>query len=341
MPSKFLVEQATLLKTTEDPFIVLQNLRDKYTRLSYPSQMSRVKDIWFEFNCRHSEYKECLERGFQSLKKQGISRRFLEQYQTFAKDGMKEQMRKSKLAKFNQLTGSSRTDTIISDIPILPEYMKDYHLTVEDKVSTSQISSELLEKRSMDCVEIEDTNALIKKCQHIVKHMDEDIFIVIAAISVICGRRSIEILKLGEFEPCPERGIFSCKFRGQAKKRNASVEVKNEFICIPLLTKYEYFARCLRFIRANVDITGLTNSDVNSKYSHKLGDGAKILIGSLKVRQHDCRVIYGNVTHVAFRNTWSINAWLKNILGHNTLETSIHYSRCRLSKINLVLGEWN
>lgn len=340
MPSQFLISQAELLRSSKDPFLVQQNLRDKYTKLSYPSQMSRVKDIWFDFQDRHEKYKECLEKGFKSLQSQGISRKFLLQYQEFGTLGMKEQLRRSKIAKFSELTGSSRTDTIIADIPILPEYMNNYRLTTEDKISKSKITSASLEKRSMDCVEIQDTNELVKKCQHIVKHMDEDIYVIIAAAGIVCGRRAVEILKLGEFNPCPGRGPFSCTFNGAAKKRNSMAENSTESFEIPLLTKYVYFNRCLAHIRKTVDTSGMTNAAVNSKYSHKLGDGAKILLNSLKVRFHDLRVIYGNATHRAFKNTWSINIWLKNILGHDTIDTSVYYSRCKLAELDLVLGEW-
>lgn len=338
MPSKFIIEQAKLLYELNDPFTVQQNLRDKYTKTSYPSQMTRVKDIWYKYEDRHPQYNQAIEKAHKYLREQGISRKYISQFETFVKDDMKTQLKKVRFAKLENLTGSSRTDSIISNIPILPVYMHDYRLTQEDKIATAKISSESLEKRSMECVDIKDTNELVKKCQHIVKHMDEDLFIIIAALGIICGRRSIEILKLGQFEENKKRGRFSCKFKGMAKKRGCGSE---DFINIPLLTKFEYFKRCLNYIRSQINTENMTNSIVNSKYSHKLGDGAKILLESLNVRFHDLRVIYGNATYQAFRNTWSINIWLKKVLGHESIDTSVYYSRCKMTDLNLVLGEWN
>ena len=336
MPSAFLVSQAELLHRTHDTFLILQNLRDKYTTSSFPSQMSRVKDVWFDYEDRHSEYERAYISGFKYLKSQGISKKYLKQYEEFGKDHMKEQLRKVKMASKNSLTGSSRTDSAISQIRIMPEYMLDYKLSPEDVAKNSTLVTSCIEKRSMDCINVDDANKLVNTCQRIVKHLDEDIFITVAAMGIICGRRSIEILKLGEFQPST-RGNYACRFSGAAKKRGMCKDVSYD---IPLLVKYKYFAKCLEHIRSELPVSDLSNAYINSKYSHKLGDAAKILLESLNVRFHDLRAIYGTVTHQVFSNTWSINIWLKKVLAHDNIDTSVYYSRCKVNNCTMQISEW-
>lgn len=229
MPSVFIKSQAELLSQSKDSFLVLQNLRDKYALSSFPSQMSRVKNLWYSYGDRHDEYEKMYNSGLKSLISQDISSKYIKQYEQFGRDGIKEQLRKSKIARTRGLTGSSRTDNMISQINILPEYMKDYRLTDEDKTKNNNLSSEGVERRSMDCVEVEDPDVLVSKCQEIVKKLEEDVFVITAAVAVLCGRRSIEILKLGEFSP-GKRGSHSCMFTGFAKKRGNN----HETIEIPL-----------------------------------------------------------------------------------------------------------
>jgi len=337
MPSLFIVEQAELLETSEDVFAVLQNLRDKYTISSFPSQMSRVKDEWFKYKSYHEMYETSYAKGLKYLKKQGISRKFLEQYIQFGEDDMKTQLQKQKTASKGGLTGSSRTDNTIAQLVIMPEFMTDYRLTKTDSIKSHELSAENIEKRSKDCVEVTDADELISRCRGIVKKLDEDPFVIVAALGILTGRRSIELLKSGSFAP-GNMGSYSSEFSGMAKKRVGCTVEKDD---IPLLIKYKYVNPCLEHIRNTIPVVGLTNTQVNSKYSHKLGDAAKILMESLCIRFHDLRAIYGTISFQSFKSTWSINVWLKRVLIHDTLDTSIYYSRCNVEGCTLKLGRWN
>jgi len=336
MPSEFIVNQAEILHSSEDVFLVLQNLRDKYTVSSFPSQMTRVKEEWYKYKDYHPSYETAYASGLKYLKKQGISRKFLDQYKEFGEDPMKMKIQKQRAAYRGSLTGSTRADQTISELPILPEFMKDYKLTKTDSINNSELSSKSIETRSKDCVEVGDCDALIDKCRRIVKKLEEDPFVIVAALGVLCGRRSVEILKTGKFLP-GNIGSYSCVFSGMAKKRHGtSVEKEN----VPLLVKFKYINPCLEHIRIRINVSDMTNTQVNAKYSHKLGDAAKILLESLNVRFHDLRAIYGTVSHQVFENNWSINIWLKRVLIHETLDTSLFYSRCKVEKCNLNLGKW-
>jgi hypothetical protein len=336
MPSAFIKEQAELLHRTKDTFGVLQQIRDKYALSSFPSQMSRVKEEWYKYEDRHERFDDAYNKGLKSLVAEQVSSRFLSQYKEFRSDGMKDQLRKSKLASAGTLTGSRRADRAIAKIPIIPEYMFDYKLTKDDISKNNARSEKCLEKRAMACVVIEDGDKLVSKCRDIIRKLEEDVFLVAAAIAVLCGRRSIEIIKIGKFRECPRRGCHSALFEGAAKKRG----VRSKAIEIPLLVKYKYLEPAVDHVRKQLDAGNMTNSSINSKYSHKLGDAAKLLTERLDTRFHDLRAVYGCITHQLFSNTCSINIWLKKVLMHDNIDTSVFYSRCKVSNCKSKLGEW-
>lgn len=334
MPSAFIKDQAELLYRTKDTFGVLQRIRDKYALSSFPSQMSRVKEEWYKYGDRHQDYEQMYARGHQSLVNQQVSSRFIMQYRQFHKDDIKEQLRKSRLASRGELTGSRRTDSAISKLRILPDYMSDYRLTKDDISKNNARSEECLEKRAMNCIVVKDGERLVLKCQEIVKELTEDTFIIAAAVAVLCGRRSIEILKTGNFNNSL-KGSYSCTFEGAAKKRGVV-----ERIHIPLLIKYRHLIKAIEHIRNKVPVGDMTNAEINSKYSHKLGDAAKILMTCLETRFHDLRAVYGCLTHEMFQNNCSINIWLKKVLMHDNIDTSVFYSRCKVHNCSSNLGEW-
>lgn len=347
MPSAFIVEQAGLLHRTKDTFAVLQRIRDKYALSSFPSQMSRVKEVWYKYEDRHENYETMYRRGLQSLVSQQVSSRFISQYRHFHEDNVKEQVRKSKLASTGKLTGSTRTDRLISRIPILPEYMSDYRLTKEDISKNSVRAEKCLEKRAMDCIVVRNGEDLVKKCRKIVKELNEDVFVIAAALAVLAGRRSIEILKVGTFQKCATSS-YSTVFTGTAKKRRGDsktdcnpASMKDQECSIPLLVKYKYLQPAIIHVRSLIEVGDMTNSQINSKYSHKLGDAAKILMANLKTRFHDLRAVYGCISHEFFENNCSINIWLKKVLMHDNIDTSVFYSRCKVHGCKSILGKWD
>ncbi|AAK14589.1 unnamed protein product [Ectocarpus sp. 4 AP-2014] len=340
MPSKFILEQAELLHRTKDAKPVLDNLRNKYALSSFPSQMSRVKVEWCKFGERHEQFYTIMEQAYRTAcsADNTYPRRAVKELRQYMKDDMIMQMKKWRAAKSPAgLTGDEKLDDLVCKVQLLPDYMKEYRLTETDRTSSSELSKKSLETRSMDCVEIPDADELVERCIEKIKANTECPFVLAACISLVCGRRSIEILKTGEFsEGTDARGHYSCFFTGAAKKK---VVCKDK--CeIPLLIKYKYLKHSLKRVRENIPCENLTNQAINSKYSHKLGDAAKILTGNMRVRFHDLRGLYGMISHRTFKNNCSINIWLTKTLLHEALDTSIFYSRFRIDKCSTNRGEW-
>ena len=340
MPSKFILEQAEILHRTKDAKPVLDNLRNKYALSSFPSQMSRVKVEWCKFGERHEQFYDIMEHAYRTAcsSENTYPKRAIKEFRQYMKDDMILQMKKWRAAKSPAgLTGDEKLDDVICKVQLLPDYMKEYRLTDTDRTSSSELSKQSLETRSMDCIEIPDADQLVEKCVEKIKANTECPFMLAACISLVCGRRSIEILKTGDFsEGTGDHSHFSCLFSGAAKKK-VVCEDKCE---IPLLVKYRYLKHAMRRIRERIPCENLTNQVVNARHSHKLGDAAKILTGNMKIRFHDLRGMYGMISHRMFKNNCSINIWLKKVLLHEALDTSIFYSRFKIDNCSTNRGEW-
>lgn len=341
MPSKFIVEQAELLHRTKDAKPVLDNLRERYALSSFPSQMSRVKVEWCKYGERHENFFKSMDTVYSaaSSPESVCSKRTVKELKQYIRDDLITQMKKWRLAKSpGGFSGNARIDELICNVPLIPDYMREYRLTQEDRTSTSDLAKKSLETRSMDCVDIPDADDLLQRCVEKIKENKDSVFVIAACLSVVCGRRSIELLKTGVFSEGSEtHAPYNCFFSGAAKKK----VVCDDRCEIPLLTKFKYIKAALRRVREKLPCENLTNSQINSRYSHKLGDAAKIITNDMRVRFHDLRCIYGMLSHLKFENNCSINVWLKKSLCHEALDTSIFYSRCKIGKCEEgSLGRW-
>ncbi|CAM9200100.1 unnamed protein product [Pylaiella littoralis] len=339
MPSKFIEEQAELLYRSKDPKTVLDNLREKYALSSFPSQMSRVKVEWCRFGDRHERFSGSMETVYRQAcsPDSGCSKHAKRELKHYRRDDLVLQLKKRRSARSSSgFSGDENIDKMVAKIPLLPDYMKEYRLSVADKTGASNLARKSLEARSMECIDIRDADALLKRCTRRIKQNSDDPFILAACLSVVSGRRSIEILKSGRFAECGARGPMSCLFSGAAKKKVMCDDCRE----IPLLIKYKYLKPAVKRVREEIPCGNLTNTQINSRYSHKLGDAAKIITDDLSVRFHDLRCIYGMISHQVFENNCSINIWLKHALMHETLDTSVFYSRCKIGKCETRLGKW-
>lgn len=336
MPSKYIIEQADLLRRSRNAQLVLENMRTKYAESSFPSQMTRLKHQWFQFGERHEGFDREFQAGLRTLKEQRIAPQFLSKYTEFGRGDIKTQIGLQRLASRSDFSGSKRTDAVIAGLKVLPEYMSFYRLSKADKEKSCNLAAKSIEARSMKCVEIDNADALVNYCKQLVSKLTEDPFLITAAVGVLCGRRSCEILRTGVFEPS-SRGPYACLFHGAAKKRGARQRGEH----IPIMCKFKHLNRAVEHVRRYTNALAMSNTQMNSKYSHKLGDAAKLLTENVEMRFHDLRAVYGMVTHHVFENDCSINIWLKKTLLHDTIETSVFYSRCKVQNCPTTLGRWS
>jgi integrase len=150
-----------------------------------------------------------------------------------------------------------------------------------------------------------------------------------AALALLTGRRMVELFSTGAFQPV-EDNEQACIFLGQAKRGALEVDIPYE---LPLLARLTDVNDALRRLRAAKACEGLDNRAVNAKYTNSCNSAAKRLLG----KQHHFHTLRGMYAILAYSCTLphklSINSFLSKVLGHQSLNTSLHYSNIHVENL--------
>jgi integrase len=175
---------------------------------------------------------------------------------------------------------------------------------------------------------IEGISQLIKDCENLLKSWDyKD---VAAAIALLTGRRTIEVLKTGTFTP---KGSNLIKFEGQAKTKKSPV------LIIPSLVNSKKIAAAVAHLRKLKDFSNTSFEQINTDTQKALERHVNKLVKPYtddKATMHDLRKIYathcvntvmGNVAIKDENGNVANNArvFLQLILGHENTATGLHY----------------
>ena len=145
---------------------------------------------------------------------------------------------------------------------------------------------------------------------------------VSAGLFALTGRRPIEILKTGSFQIISDDWVT---FTGQAKKVKSSNYLESKPFDIPVLSNTKTIVEALNFIRSVRDFSDISNDDIHSKTNKTLNDTCKRYFKDLipDPSPKMLRKAYGAVaSHWFKRDTQDINAFLSDVLGHETLDTT-------------------
>jgi len=82
-------------------------MRAKYAVSSFPSQMTRLKEQWYQFNERHESFSHEFEAGLRSLKAQRIAPKFTDKYVEFGRGSIKTQLHQQKAAAKGEYSGQA------------------------------------------------------------------------------------------------------------------------------------------------------------------------------------------------------------------------------------------
>lgn len=149
---------------------------------------------------------------------------------------------------------------------------------------------------------------------------------ICVGLIALTGRRSIEILKTGEF--VEDHG--SLIFRGIAKKRKN----KNKEITIPCLGDPKKVIRSLKKLRIIKDFSKKTNAQVSDQTSSNLSRMVKKEFKDIipNIQTKTMRSIYAAICLENLPNKLSSEVYLSKILGHeeNDLNTQIHYKNIKV-----------
>lgn len=167
------------------------------------------------------------------------------------------------------------------------------------KVDTEKVLDNLEDKEVFDATQIQNVISALKA-----QIVNNDIpiakqqtleqaraYLYASYLALVTGRRSVEILKSLEIVKVGKEWIY----RGISKKGVDDSEIK----AYALDDDFEFLAGLIKQLRADIDCTGLKNTEVNSKYNHIFNRSFKRLTG-LNYTFHDAREIYAELVYIKF-----------------------------------------
>jgi Telomere resolvase len=152
-------------------------------------------------------------------------------------------------------------------------------------------------KRNTQCVILDPgrINALIMRSVNLLQSQEWGD--VAAALTVLTGRRSTEVMATAEFTPKTAYSVF---FAGALKRRG---EEQTLIFEIPTLCQAEYVLKGLERLRGLVDVENKTREAINAEYGQKVADACDRHFADLiptrpgkdNLYSHLFRAIYGTI----------------------------------------------
>jgi len=317
-------------------------LRDKYSFTSYETAISQVRRECMRMNVRHDLYETDVE-SLKSLKAYNT-----DEFQRFLDADLETQYRTQKHHQktfppvdLKTLRIDSSTSQLIACVRLLPDCVSALRLTDTEIVWSKARRAEALVKKSSKSILVVDASKLIEAARLLMQ--SEDYYPALVGLAVITGRRMIELAKTGTFESIEEHTEHGAIFHGQAKKKFAEF-LEDFHYTIPLLAPFAEVNEAFQRIRGLKNFDDVPNDAVHTLISVQANAAVKKFLSQKDLVEflteptfHNARVLYGNLSFVRFEHSMSINLWLKNVLGHESLETSLNYSNCTVNAVN-VLG---
>ena len=305
---------ATSLEKNRDGKAVMQFLRKWYPR-SIASYASRLRTGWVKTHPHHKEpaYEEALV-ALANMHPEVAA--FLE------RATLEQRVACHKKATKGMLLGEPY-DEIIAKMNPLPTFFADLVLTRKEGEEIAVRSNDKMEKKNEDIWCCEDPSVVLARFRAIAENPeDAKPFDLAVAIGVLTGRRMIEIFSTGTFAPIKGTRWITL-FEGQAKKRGDNVVLR-----IPLLAPLKVVQRALDVLRKAKPTKGMSNIDVNLKYSNRVNAASRELLGASR-SFHATRSLYASLAFRVFGGSsdlgLNIASFTKRVLGHTSSSTALHY----------------
>lgn len=199
---------------------------------------------------------------------------------------------------------------------VIPQHVAAIQLTRDEYMSVNKDQEKALTLKTQDCIEIKDCDDwAMRILSGINSDQPAELF---TAVALCCGRRTIEILSTGIFEPTKNK--YEAVFSGAAKRRDD----ENQPYIIPLLLPYSSF------------ITGFNKWRELISSNHKLLHGSTLgrftkSVTGMDLSPHAMRSIYAMICYEKYAPAkQSIAGYVSQILGHQSVNVSVHYSCVKL-----------
>jgi hypothetical protein len=350
-----LKELAEQLKHHRNTPEVLNELRVVYPKLnSFNTAVNKLRAYLITFEEHHPDYEGRMQELEQELidtykKSLGVdgsggdqavlnSLKFLYEFKGVP---LRRQLHIVKKLRIGHMhTPSPILQDKVEAVPLLPDYIKSLQITPEEQASVKRSMEEAQDLRSTNVLTIDNPDGLVRSLTSVLRKRTSSTEDLCVAIALLTGRRTIEVLRLGSFATIKAYPRYLV-FRGQAKTGLTTIASvtsdETRSYVIPVLCDGALLVRRIRDVQdqvqAQLGTESYANEKVNQKYSNKLGKAVKRLVHS-SFRFHDLRTLYALITFEAFKpHTFSVNAWIKKVLGHAGLGMSTHYTRMHTGRV--------
>jgi integrase len=318
------------LDETHDTDDVMALLRAKYPS-SIAVYISQIKSQWLKLNKPCDEY----ESAMAALVKKVITsdkKKFAKKLNQFHQSTVEEKYNIQKSLKYKQYI-DAEIDLELVNIPIIPDFIADLKISTEERQTLAKKSEAALMTKTSNVFNI-DVGEILSKAHTILENAaSSNMFDVAVALSIVSGRRMIEIMKIGTFTN-NDNNKGGIVFTGQAKKKDV-VEYT-----IPLLINYDTFSTALTRLRYIKDCSTLDNNEVNLRYSNSCNVAARRVLGP-KRHFHDARAIYAITAFNILNHKLSMNNFIMKVLGHANFTSSFNYSCVKVTNYSEYIGRYD
>jgi len=315
-------EQVQLLSKNK-PFIVLQNVKDKYPNINSQSViLSQIKKLYLsDPNNRLSAY----ENHINTLIKNNPDTK---DYVQFKNMNPYEQDKIQKKIRNGKIVYSEIVDRIIEKIPLFNKNIDKYiKLTPKDAKLLRRQQTQALNNKHYN-IKIIDGDTLTHYFLPLLK--SENPKEQVSATLLSCGRRQNELVN-GNLSKS-NSGLYFAIFDGQSK---TGLDIKRKPYEIPLLAPYpvvkkawdnskKYFSDCKdrkKFKTKVRNISRWLKKDTNTNVD----------------RLHEFRSIYALTCYQLFpTGRLSQMAFISSILGETSINIASHYNSIRVDNVNKI-----
>ncbi len=154
-----------------------------------------------------------------------------------------------------------------------------------------------------------------------------------AALLLVTGRRTIEILSTADFKLAKDQTSsgYECIFTGQAKAGLDGDAPYN----IPLLAPFSVVRAALDKIRELYPTEGMKSEEINQAYATNINNVTKRRVG---LTPHELRAVYAMATYDLAKKKPSIIGWIATVLGHSKPSNATFYQRVKVVNAALWTG---
>lgn len=341
---------AKILMEEKNADETMDKLRAMYPNLNtLRGSLCKLKAAVLAANVRPPEYHAAMQTWEDDLKAYAAehlgdapSLQRMREFYDFQNCSLKRQLHVQKKIALGQGAGffSFPEDLAkAATLNVAPDYVHRLHLSAEEMRTVQETQAAKLRCLSNTVVRIENADELVAHARRTLKNAaHENLCGVAAAIALVTGRRMVEIFQRGMFTVDPGHK-YRLMFTGQAKAglQEISGIATNTPMAysIPVLAHAGNVVKAVATLRERGgDTPAMDAKKVNSVWCRKLNKYVKTHVHE-DVGFHDLRTMFALISYEACKpHTYSINAWICNVLGHQGLGMSVHYTRMQVYGVN-------